>query len=862
MKILSNHNIKKRSTGERNQAAQGLVERVQGELKATQMAIRHRFSFPHYHAHIAYEHASMIHNMKLHATLGMSPWEKLTGKRPPVERLRVFGCKAFIHQDKGQRKTRDETVIVGTYVGMDSTGNGDLIMVDGRIRITSHVKYNEAQAGPLGTTPARDQQPPTAQVTPRAAGGEAPQAQALNQQDPPAAAPAPAPDAAQAQPEPAPVPEPEAPMQAEAPAQPPAPAQAAEAQGPEENDDNPAPEAAPAEIAEAPGPPAPKRSARLATTAPPTEATTAPPAQPAPPKGKGKAAPAAAPPAQSQAQKAKGKAAAGTSTAPATTSTKRTTGKAVVYDQDTIRILLAATDEEENIDVLTSLPKNYKTAASIPSWAESMETEIDTLTQMGAYEIVTVASLPPNTKIIPTKFTFRVKTEPEHQQKSRLVARGDLEPEREDENNYAPTGTISAFRLLVSIAARNNWDVASFDIKSAFLIAETDPEARPVIQPPPNRPRVDQNGQPVAWRLLRQLYGLRSSPARFNRHLTAELVKLGFTQSRREACIFTKTINNKLFALFLHVDDVLVVTPSKEDTAQLLDEVGAVFAITTQQPARHFLNIHISYNNDGTISLDQTHAIDNILAKAGMSNAKPQHTTMDIGTLKEDNGPITEKDAARYRSILGAILYLQTTRPDIAAATSILCKYAKNPRQSHSSELDHLLRYLQGTKDVTLTLGRPDHEHLTAYADSDWGGDINTSRSRTGFVIMLYGPIAWRSGLQGSVAISTAEAELYSMTEAYQELAFINGLLQDFNMHVQTPLLINDNQSAIAMAEEARFSRNSRHIEIRYRFLHEHVRDNTLTIKYIPSADNIADILTKILPAPRTRLLRTKIMSE
>ena len=111
-------------------------------------------------------------------------------------------------------------------------------------------------------------------------------------------------------------------------------------------------------------------------------------------------------------------------------------------------------------------------------------------------------------------------------------------------------------------------------------------------------------------------------------------------------------------------------------------------------------------------------------------------------------------------------------------------------------------------------------------------------------------------------AISTAEAELYSMTEAYQELAFINGLLQDFNMHVQTPLLINDNQSAIAMAEEARFSRNSRHIEIRYRFLHEHVRDNTLTIKYIPSADNIADILTKILPAPRTRLLRTKIMSE
>jgi hypothetical protein len=100
------------------------------------------------------------------------------------------------------------------------------------------------------------------------------------------------------------------------------------------------------------------------------------------------------------------------------------------------------------------------------------------------------------------------------------------------------------------------------------------------------------------------------------------------------------------------------------------------------------------------------------------------------------------------------------------------------------------------------------------------------------------------------------------MTEAYQELAFIQGLLQDLGMPMKTPTLINDNQSAIAMATQARFSRNTRHIDIRHRFLHEHVENCTLEIKIIASENNIADILTKILPAPRTRLLRGKIMAE
>jgi hypothetical protein len=325
--------------------------------------------------------------------------------------------------------------------------------------------------------------------------------------------------------------------------------------------------------------------------------------------------------------------------------------------------------------------------------------------------------------------------------------------------------------------------------------------------------------------------------------------------------MFTKTVDNQLYALFLHVDDVLVITPSHAQTTQLLEEMATVFEITTQHPARHFLNIAINYNPDGTVALDQTHTIKKILEKAGMANAKPQATTMEMGVIKEKSTPLNSADGDHYRSILGAILYLQTTRPDIATTTSILCKYAKQPHRSHKAALDHLLRYLQHTKDEPLILGRNDHNHLTAYADSDWGGDINTFRSRTGYVVMLHGPVAWRSALQGSVAISTAESELVSMTECYQELAFINGILADLNMAVQTPLLLGDNQSAIAMATQNRFSRNTRHIDMRHRFLHEHIQDKSLSIKYIPSEHNLADILTKCLPAPRNKILRSKIMT-
>jgi len=151
--ILAKAGITKRNTGEPNQSANGLVERVQGELKNTQLAIRHTFNLPTSMAHLAYSHAATIHNMKVHSALGMSPWQRATGAQPPLHLLRTFGCKAYLHIDKKDRTSRNESALLGSYVGLNINGHGYLILINNKLHTTSHVTFNEDEAGPHGLRP-------------------------------------------------------------------------------------------------------------------------------------------------------------------------------------------------------------------------------------------------------------------------------------------------------------------------------------------------------------------------------------------------------------------------------------------------------------------------------------------------------------------------------------------------------------------------------------------------------------------------------------------------------------------------------------------------------------------------------------
>ena len=204
-------------------------------------------------------------------------------------------------------------------------------------------------------------------------------------------------------------------------------------------------------------------------------------------------------------------------------------------------------------------------------------------------------------------------------------------------------------------------------------------------------------------------------------------------------------------------------------------------------------------------------------------------------------------DAILYQSAVGHLLYLSGWT--IAFAVGNVARFCSNPTREHWTAVKRILRYLKGTTSYVLEYSRngDDESILSGYSDADWAGDINDRKSMSGYLFMMSGAAtSWKSRKQTCVALSTAEAEYVALASAAQEAAWMRQLLEDL-CHKQTePTVVReDNQSAIAIAQQPHSHSKMKHIDIRYHFVREKVQDNTIELRYCPTNDMLADILTK-----------------
>ena len=209
------------------------------------------------------------------------------------------------------------------------------------------------------------------------------------------------------------------------------------------------------------------------------------------------------------------------------------------------------------------------------------------------------------------------------------------------------------------------------------------------------------------------------------------------------------------------------------------------------------------------------------------------------------------------------------TRPDLAAAVSIVSQFAANPSQTHLQAAKRILRYLKGTTNYTLCLGmnrnhnqdqaqarEPAGPYLYGYSDADWGGDISTRKSTSGYVFFISGSIvSWASKKQSTVALSSKEAEYMALTQATKEAIWFRRLLQELGFQSQksaAPTLIyEDNQSCIALAKNPVHHARTKHIDIQHHFIREKVESCEIRLEYVPTEEMVADALAKALPRPR-----------
>lgn len=282
--------------------------------------------------------------------------------------------------------------------------------------------------------------------------------------------------------------------------------------------------------------------------------------------------------------------------------------------------------------------------------------------------------------------------------------------------------------------------------------------------------------------------------------------------------------------------------------------------------------------------MSQRHYIQAMLAKFRMDECNPVATPLPQGF---EALPATDSDAIEaqdfpYRELVGSILYASIiTRPDLAHAAGTLCRFMSKWNNKHIAAAKHCLRYIKGTAQLALTFKRNHKDNAAAnsvpnvsnsiafsamgFTDADWANDKVTRRSNTGFLFKCFGgPVAWKSRLQPTVALSTTEAEYMATADAVRHAIWIKRLLEDLGFplgNAQFPIL-NDNRGCIALARNPVFHERTKHIDIKHHFLREKVIDNTVSLDHIASKDNTADLFTKYLPRDRFQELRGLIGLE
>lgn len=252
--------------------------------------------------------------------------------------------------------------------------------------------------------------------------------------------------------------------------------------------------------------------------------------------------------------------------------------------------------------------------------------------------------------------------------------------------------------------------------------------------------------------------------------------------------------------------------------------------------------------------IHQESYIDHICEEYGLGDANPVSLPMDpnhpFGQDTDVHPDIPDLDHA-YRKIVGELTYLATcSRPDIAQAVQRLAQQCAHAEPHHFAATKRLLRYLKGTKSLCVHYRNPNVNHLPhAFSDSDWATCPADRISITGCVWYFYGgPVVHVSKKQQMLALSSTEAEYMALAACIQEGLWLRSALKSLCQAFTLPFIVHaDNTGAISLSSSPVNHSRTKHIDVRYHFLREHVTGGIFTLRWIPTRQNVADILTKPL---------------
>jgi len=424
-------------------------------------------------------------------------------------------------------------------------------------------------------------------------------------------------------------------------------------------------------------------------------------------------------------------------------------------------------------------PNTYKQAIESinkQDWINAMNSEIKELENQKTWNIT---ELPPNKIPLRGKWVYKIKKDNKGliiKYKARWVIKGFNQILGVDYiDTFSTTCRPETYRLIIIIAISNKWILKQYDVKNAFVHANIDTEIYTELPTGFYTKEVSK-----VCKLNKALYGLKQSPRLWYKHLSAILIELGFIIFPYDEAVFMHITYSMI--IICHVDDLIITGPDNIQIQQIVTEINKDIKLQDLGELSQFLGMDFKYNIEtGELYINQNEYTKNIINKYNKQDLTPINTPSDLGTqLIKSNTKASKEDIKLFQQQIGALLYLSLkTRPDITYAVNLCSRFMANPDKLHFKALDRIWKYLNKypTLGLYYNCNNP-YNILKGYCDSDWGGDINSRKSTSGFIFFYNNNlISWTSTLQKTVALSSCEAEYMALKEATKESIYLNNVL-------------------------------------------------------------------------------------
>ena len=503
--------------------------------------------------------------------------------------------------------------------------------------------------------------------------------------------------------------------------------------------------------------------------------------------------------------------------------------------------------------------------------------ELTALDHKGTFIPVSTNQVPRNTKIIPSFMFLKEKYLPSgefEKLKARLVAGGNLQERELYSDISSPTISTNSVFILAALAAKERRYIATCDIGNAYLNAD--------ISDIPVYMRMDSNlaeilaminpiyqefmtkDNTLIVKLRKALYGCIESAKLWYNNISETIKNIGFNTNPYDACVFNMSKDGVQCTIGIHVDDIIITCSSIEVMDEVINKLKSAYKdVKVHKGKVHsYLGLTFDFSDTDKVCISSSGIISEILQEYQVTGVAVTPGNSNLFTVCEESILLDKDRQVQFHSRVAKLLYLcKRVRPDLLTAVSFLSTRVQHPTEQDWHKLDRVLKYLNQSKDICLTLRCNEPIEIFGYVDASYGTHSD-GKGHSGMILSMgEGAFCSRSCKQKLVSRSSTEAELIALHDMVADVISSRNFLIAQGYNIGPAKIYQDNASTLILAERGRSTnRATKHINMRYFFIKDRLLNGDIVLEYKPTKMMVADIFTKPLQGEQFRQLRKILM--